>query len=316
MQNLPRKGDKVMQSAQIQLRPQGPYSLSESARFLEGFTPAAHERAEDEGHLHLAFCVEGEWAPVGVCLRETASAVTAEIWGAADPNAVRAQVARILSLDVDGLRFTAVAERDPVVGRLQARHPGLRPVCFFSPYEAAAWALISHRVRMGQAANLKERIARELGHAVDIHGHERFAFPAPARLRELGPFRGLSARKLDNLRALAEAAQAGLLDAERLRSLDADEALAQLKRLPGIGDFSAQLILVRGAGEPDLLPANEPRLARAAALAYGLDSPPSQPELERLAAQWVPYRSWVSFLLRVFLEEETREIEGKPATAG
>ena len=283
----------------IRLDPQGPYSLSASARFLEGFTPAAHEGADDEGHLHLAFCVEGEWAPVGVCLRETGSAVTAEVWGAADPKAVRAQLARILSLDVDGSQFTAVAERDPVVGRLQQRNPGLRPVCFFSPYEAAAWALISHRVRIAQAANLKERMARELGHAVDIHGHQRFAFPGPARLHELGPFRGLSARKLDNLRALADAAQAGLLDAARLRSLQTDEALAQLKQLPGIGDFSAQLILVRGAGERDVLPSNEPRLARAAALAYGFDSPPSQSELERLAAQWVPYRSWVSFLLRV-----------------
>ena len=43
----------------IRLDPQGPYSLSASARFLEGFTPAAHERADEEGHLHLAFCVEG-----------------------------------------------------------------------------------------------------------------------------------------------------------------------------------------------------------------------------------------------------------------
>jgi DNA-3-methyladenine glycosylase II len=283
----------------IRMDPQGPYSLSESARFLEGFTPAAHEGEDEEGHLHLAFCVEGDWAPVGVCLRDTASAVTAEIWGAADPKAVGAQLARILSLDIDGSQFTAVAERDPVVGRLQQRHPGLRPVCFFSPYEAAAWALISHRVRIAQAANLKERIARELGHAVDIHGHERFAFPGPARLRELGPFRGLSARKLDNLRALADAAQAGVLDAARLRSLQTDEALSQLKELPGIGDFSAELILIRGAGEPDLLPSKEPRLARAAALAYGLDSPPSQSELERLAAHWIPYRSWVSFLLRV-----------------
>jgi DNA-3-methyladenine glycosylase II len=282
----------------VRLDPQGPYSLSASARFLEGFTPAAHERADEEGHLHLAFCVEGDWAPVGVCLRETASAVTADVWGPADPRAVGAQLARILSLDVDGSQFTAVAERDPVVGRLQQRHPGLRPVCFFSPYEAAAWALISHRVRIAQAASLKERIARELGQAVDIHGQERFAFPAPARLRELGSFRGLSARKLDNLRALADAAQAGVLDAAWLRSLDADEALAQLKQLPGIGDFSAQLILVRGAGEPDLLPSKEPRLARAAALAYGLDSPPSQAELEELATAWAPYRSWVSFLLR------------------
>jgi DNA-3-methyladenine glycosylase II len=89
-----------------------------------------------------------------------------------------------------------------------------------------------------------------------------------------------------------------LLDAARLRSLQTDEALTRLQELPGIGDFSAQLILVRGAGEPDLLPSKEPRLARAAALAYGLDSPPSQAELEELATAWAPYRSWVSFLLR------------------
>ena len=55
---------------------------------------------------------------------------------------------------------------------------------------------------------------------------------------------------------------------------------------------------MRGAGEPDLLPSKEPRLAREAALAYGLDSPPSQAELEELATAWAPYRSWVSFLLR------------------
>jgi hypothetical protein len=54
---------------------------------------------------------------------------------------VREQVARILSLDVDGTGFPEVGRRDPVVGGLQARWPGLRPVGFFSPYEAGAWAL-------------------------------------------------------------------------------------------------------------------------------------------------------------------------------
>jgi DNA-3-methyladenine glycosylase II len=64
--------------------------------------------------------------------------VVGEVFGDADPEAVRDQVARILSLDVDGSGFPAVGRRDPVVGGLQARWPGLRPVGFFSPYEAAA----------------------------------------------------------------------------------------------------------------------------------------------------------------------------------
>ena len=101
-----------------------------------------------------------------------------------------------------------------------------------------------------------------------------------------------------------------MLDASALRALPADQALDRLEGLPGIGPFSAQLILVRGAGESDILPASDPRLARAVALAYGLDPAPSGPALEQLAANWRPHRSWVSFLLRVFLEEETNEIKG------
>ena len=295
----------------VQLRARGPYSFAASSRFLEGFAPASHEGAGEDGHLHLAFCVEHEWTPVGVCLREGTSGVAATIYGEADRKTAREQLARIFSLDVDGSQFAAVGERDPVIGRLQTRHPGLRPVCFMSPYEAAAWALISQRVRIVQAAQVKERIATELGHEVDIHGDRRFAFPSPTRLRQLERLTGLSARKVDNLRALADAVGTGALDAARLRGLPAERALTQLEELPGIGGFFAQLILVRGAGQPDLLPSNEPRLARAAALAYGLDTTPAHQQLEQLASRWIPYRSWASFLLRVFLEEETREIQGR-----
>ena len=42
---------------------------------------------------------------------------------------------------------------------------------------------------------------------------------------------------------------------------------------PASGPFTAQGIVVRGAGEPDHLATAEPRMARAAALAYGLDAP-------------------------------------------
>ncbi|HEV8045394.1 MAG TPA: hypothetical protein VGP38_09455, partial [Rubrobacter sp.] len=64
------------------------------------------------------------------------------------------------------------------------------------------------------------------------------------------------------------------------------------------------------AGEPDLLPFNEPRLGRAVAMAYGLDAPPTPRELEEISGRWRPYRTWVSLHLRAMLEEETGEIAG------
>jgi DNA-3-methyladenine glycosylase II len=293
----------------FELVPRGPFSLAASAAFLEGFAPAAH-RGGEPGHLHLAFVPDGGEAAAGVCLRQPGTGVVGEVFGEADPATVRDQVARILSLDVDGAGFPDVGRRDPVVGGLQDRWPGLRPVGFLSPYEAAAWALMVQRIRIVQAARIKERMTAELGQAVDVHGDGRHAFPGPARLADLGGYPGLTARKVGYLRSLGEAAMAGRLDAARLRALPREQALALLKELPGVGDFSAELILLRGAGDPDHLPAHEPLLRRAVALAYGLQGQPDEARLSELAEAWRPYRTWVVLLLRVLLEETTGEVRG------
>src|SRR5580698_7971623 len=280
-------GDLMGGMETFTLVPRGPFALASSIRFLEGFTPAAYSGPRDAA-LELAFPVEGSWETAGVRVRQEGGQVTAEIVAPSRPGpelmtAVRAQVERILSLDVDGSGFPAVGERDPVVGRLQQRYPGLRPVGFWSPYEAAAWAIIGARIRIRQAAVIKARMAGELGEAVSFGGRALSAFPAPQRLASLDGFPGLAGRKPEWLRSLAVAALDGRLGAVRLRELPAEEALAQLRELPGIGDFSAELVLLRGAGAPDEVPRHESRLARAVALAYDLPEPPTADELARIS---------------------------------
>ena len=298
----------------FRLAASGPFSLAASTRFLEGFTPAGYTEAAGQP-LELAFPAEGSWATAGVRVRPAGSGVTGEIVYPAGPSpelaaAVRAQVARILSLDVDGSGFPAVGERDPVVGGLQRRYPGLRPVGFWSPYEAAAWAIIGQRIRIRQAATIKSRLAEQLGRAVPFGDHTVAAFPAPAGLATLQQFPGLSARKPEWLRSLAQAALDGRLDTARLRAQPYEQALAGLAGLPGIGPFAAELVLLRGAGEPDRIPRHETRLARAVALAYRLPAPPSDADLQKLSENWRPYRTWVTLLLRAQLEDETGEIRG------
>ena len=293
----------------FELVPRGPYSLAASARFLEGFAPAAYDSGGTD-HLRLAFVADGGDEVAGVHVREEDGAIVGEVYGGADVGVVRRQVARILSLDVDGSGFPEVGKREPVVGRMQARYPGLRPVCFYSPYEAAAWAIVGNRIRIVQAARIKASMACEMGTGVRVRGEEVHAFPGPSRLASLEGFPGLFGRKVEYLRRLGEATVEGKLDASYLRSLPVGEALEELKKLPGIGPFSAELILLRGAGEPDHLPTNEPRLGRAVALAYGLKEPPAVEGLAAISEGWRPYRTWAALHLRAMLEEETGEILG------
>ena len=295
----------------FRITPKGPFSLGASTRFLEGFAPASYESAQVQRHLHLAFPVERSWEKtVGVCVRQTNKAVVGEIFGDVDREAVRGQVARILSLDVDGSRFPAIGRRDRVVARLQNSYPGLRPVLFWSAYEAAAWTIIGHRIRIVQAARIKQRIAKELGEEVEVHGDRLAAFPNPQRLAKMRSFPGLFGHKVDQLHAIAQGALDGHLDATRLRTRPREEILTELKLLPGVGNFSAELVLVRGAGEPDHFSRHERRLHTAMADAYGFEAIPPIDTLAEIAEKWRPYRSWVSVLLRTELEDQTNVISG------
>jgi DNA-3-methyladenine glycosylase II len=287
----------------FEIVPRGDYSLEEGATFIGAWHHAAAEGGGPEGHLHLAFLTDGDWTPIGVCLRQDrAGHVLGTVHGDAPAAVVANQVERILSLDVDGVGWAEVARRDPVVAKLQRMFPGFRPVNWSNAYEAAAWCIISSRISMRQGQGVKERMSRELGHRIDIHGHALWTFPDPAQLAQLEKFPGLFGRKVDYLNALGRAALSGEVDTETLRAMSRDESLKSLKRLPGIGEFGSQLVRLRALSAVDELPTQEPRLMGALRTAYGLARDPDLKTLEQLAEKWSPYRMWVCVCLRRTLE--------------
>ncbi len=274
------------------------FSLAAASGFADAF-PGTTTSAPVQPGLRFAWALDGSWRVVAVTLSQHGSGGHTEIRGVVETGtgrdasatlteAVRRDVERILCLDVDATGWAGLGAQDPVVGRLQARFPGLRPVLFCTPYEAAAWCILGHRIQMAQTARIKQRLT-------DEHG-ERGAFPAPSALLALpDPQPGLTGRKVDQLHALAQAALDGALDRDRLRSQGFAEAARELQQLPGIGPFSAELVLIRGMGAPDALPVHETRWQRTARAAYGL---PDEAGLDQVSEAWRPYRSWVVLLVR------------------
>jgi len=283
----------------FEIQPTGPYSLEESANFIGAWHQAPAEGGSTRGHLHLAFLTDDGWKPVGVCITQSDSgAISGDVYGTASAAEVEPQVARILSLDVDGRDWPEVGRRDQVVERLQRRFPGFRPVNWSDAYEAAAWCVMSTRINMRQAQAVKDRMCRELGHEVDVHGQRLWAFPEPSRLIDLESYQGLFGRKVEYLNRLGRAALAGELDTETLRALPRREALERLQRLAGIGEFGSQLVRLRALSAVDELPTREPRLLGAIRTEYGLDAEPNPAGREGLAEKWRPYRMWVAVCLR------------------
>jgi DNA-3-methyladenine glycosylase II len=222
------------------------------------------------------------------------------ISGPADLDAghVRAQVARVLSLDYDGAQFLLAGERDPVIGRLQAAAPGLRPPLFYSPYEAAAWSVLSARRPARQMMQVRDQLSRAHGAVFDLAGASVAAFPAPRQLLDIESFPVIPADKMARLHGIAQAALEGRLDAEVLKQHGPECAAAELQALNGIGPFYSALIVIRGTGFSDVLPVSEPRVLALAARLYGLPEPLSPARFAELAEPWKPFRTWAAVLIR------------------
>jgi DNA-3-methyladenine glycosylase II len=107
---------------------------------------------------------------------------------------------------------------------------------------------------------------------------------------------GQSGAKYRTMRAVAEAVAAGEFDFAPLAGLPAEQAIAALTRLKGIGPWTAEIYLMFSAHHPDIFPAGDVALQRAVQWAFDLAVKPPVKDLISLAESWSPHRSTAALL--------------------
>ena len=288
----------------FEIVPTGPFSLDAARTFAGGFAAGIGAGGPIEDGIVMAFPVEGWQGSAAAHVTQADGVVRVRVatTGQPDREALQRQVARCLSLDHDGVGWPEVGRRDQVIGQLQEQYDFLRPVCFYSAYEAITSFVIGQRIARRQSARIKARLGEQLGDRLELDGVTYAAFPQPQRLLELTDAPGLNAVKVERLHGLAQAALDGRLDTERLRALPRDEAMEELMRLNGVGVFTAEGTILRGCGVVDELP-RDPLSRDALAEIYGQRSI-DDATWTQITDRWRPYRMWATVLLRVGWERQ------------
>jgi DNA-3-methyladenine glycosylase II len=122
---------------------------------------------------------------------------------------------------------------------------------------------------------------------------ERFLELDDATLRRAG----FSRQKTAATRNLARAILEGDLDLDALNSMSDEEARSELMKVKGIGAWTADIYLLRALLRPNVFPAGDRALVVAFQLINNLAAPPTTKELERLSANWQPWRAVAARLL-------------------
>jgi 3-methyladenine DNA glycosylase/8-oxoguanine DNA glycosylase len=173
---------------------------------------------------------------------------------------------RILGLDVDPEPLRRVAERDRTVRSTARSLRGMRPPRFPELFEAFANVVPFQQVSLEAGVAVVGRFVERFGRHLEQGARRFHAFPtastiAQARLEALREC-GLSPQKAASLRYLARAIESGELAEARLSRMSTEDALRTLTELPGIGPWTAALVLLRGLGRIDVFPPGDVGAAR------------------------------------------------------
>src|SRR3977135_1241710 len=186
---------------------------------------------------------------------------------------------------------------DPVMARLIDARPDFRPRAWMDelpPLDAFGtliFQVAGQQLSVSATRTIVSRIEQHFG------GH----LPSPAELLAADPHvlraNGMSTRKGETLRALAERFVDGRLSDEALSRMTDDEVEAALTEVPGIGPWTAHGFLLVALDRPDVFLPGDLALRRAVERLYGFDPLPTEAEMVQLSQRWRPYRSLaVSYL--------------------
>jgi AraC family transcriptional regulator of adaptative response / DNA-3-methyladenine glycosylase II len=209
-----------------------------------------------------------------------------------DLAAAVARLRRLLDLDADPVAVDEVLAGLPAVAELVRRRPGLRSPGAVDGFEMAARALVGQQVSVAAARTVLGRIVAAHGKPAFESEPDWLLFPDPASIAALEETE-LPMPRARSLIGLATA----MADGELVLSAGSDrlEVRRQLLALPGVGAWTADYLLMRAVGDPDVYLGSDLGIKHAVRALPDFDPAPA-----------APWRSYLTHQLWASLSDDAR----------
>ena len=204
-------------------------------------------------------------------------------------------------LDTDLSLFYTQVEKDPSLGPLVDAFRGLRMVRMGNFFEALCWSILGQQINLRFAYQLKRQFAARYGAPVEVQGHTIYKFPEPEQIAtlDIDTLREIqfSKQKANYIIGVAQAFCEGRLDKGQLKNLAPEEIHKELVALKGIGNWTANYILMKVFGVPSAFPIEDVGLHNALKIRLGLDAKPNLEQIRTLAKPWAGWEAYATFYL-------------------
>ena len=232
---------------------------------------------------------------------ELTVALTGDALSDGDAERAGRQISWLLGCDQDLRPFYLASGDDPVLSEVVEQFYGYHNTRTASVFEALVQAVMGQQIATAVARIVRNLLIQNYGVRASIEGREWYAFPranalATAEVADLRQLK-LSVRKSEYIRGIAQAALESPDGFEEMHDLPDEEVITRMVALRGVGQWTAQWVLVRALARPDGFPIGDLALRRTVAGLYFDGAEINDDELLEFSQRWSPWRSYATAYL-------------------
>lgn len=215
--------------------------------------------------------------------------------------AAAAVIERMLGLDVDMAPLRAVLSFDERLARLAHQIAGMKPPRFDTLWHTFICIVPFQQVSVDAGTSMLNRLIARFGSRIEHNSHTYYGFPSAQSVRDATPDElrgcGLSQAKIRTLQHAAAQITEGTISEDEIEAMDDAEAVARLVQLPGIGVWSAQIMLLRGFRRLSFFPPGDSGAARGLRSLFDLPAEQVEEALVPILERLGPWRGYLYYMI-------------------
>ena len=197
----------------------------------------------------------------------------------------------IFSFSQDLTALYAFMDKDPVLRDLKQNFYGLKAGSIGTTvFESIIKSIIQQQISIRVAFSITNTIVTKFGEQTEAEESIYYDFPTPKRLAEatLEEIRqcGLSWRKAEYIKGIADQAADAEFNPEGLRYLSNEQVIETLKKFRGVGTWTAEMVLSAGLKRNACIPAGDLGVRRTFSRFYSDERILSETEVRGIAEEW------------------------------
>jgi DNA-3-methyladenine glycosylase II len=199
-------------------------------------------------------------------------------------------------LDQDILPFYKLAAKDKVLKPIVENFYGYRIVGQPDLFESLTWAVIGQQINLPFAYTMKQRLVENFGETLEFEKVTYYTFPKPEIIASLTHEQLLplqfSRQKSKYAIGIAAAFVSGEISKDKIKDLSWDEALNELIKIKGVGQWTANYALLRTFRYPNAFPLGDAGINNAIKKILKLDR---RPTTEEVVKYFRKYQGWEAY---------------------